>query len=306
MVNKLLLPLLALVAVLAVACTVETPQTELGLTGAALSVEIATSDVTGFRYDIMPVDCTTAAPAGKGMSFVVGLEDMYLPDGIPGFINNPFALGSKHAFGDFFVVLAEGCYDVTATPMAGDLPSQECAAATKKGVKVNDGLTTEIMLVCQCEGKPVGALDSIAVLNHPPILVDLTYDASKFLNVCEEVKVCATFSDDDGDPLKFVWKKDGAKLHGPWVVSHTREGNAVTECVVMVPYCIGDWNLYVAAFDMVNDNDAWVTVEAYLAEYFEPAMSHDDLVFPLHVGFMPHECPIDMVDVPPAFSGGDL
>lgn len=306
MAKRLGIVLVVGLALVALGCASDPPQTtDLGKTGAALTVEVAPDGaVTGFQYDIQPVDCATGSVLDKGLTFVVGLEDMTLPDGIPGFINNPFIYGSKHAFADLFVVLAEGCYDVTATPMDGDVPSETCAAATKKGVKVNDGKTTEILLVCQCEGEPLGALDTIATLNHPPVLVNLTYEPSKFLNMCEKVVVCATFADEDGDPLRFVWKKNDAKLWGPFKVSQTRHGNQVTECVMFIPYCVGDWNLSVTAYDVVADNNQWITVEEYLATTFTPALSHDDLEFPLHVGFMPHTCRLDEFELP-TFTGDE-
>lgn len=155
-------------------------------------------DITGVRFDVTPVDCTSGLPLTGGTPVVVekALEEIELPGGIPDFEGRPLDASSEHVFADLFVTVEEGCFDVTATPITTGSP---CMAAHALNVRVEAGKTTEVFLLNQCEGKSPGALDVVSALNRPPVIKDVSFDKSKFTATCEPQQVCATASDPDGD-----------------------------------------------------------------------------------------------------------
>ncbi len=96
----------------------------------------------------------------------------------------------------------------------------------------------------------------VAALNHPPELEDLKFD--KFNHECDKVKICATASDPDGDPLEFEWMQtDGPKLveeispvapKYPYcedscddVDDHKTSDGAITRCIEMT---LGEAGVY--------------------------------------------------------------
>lgn len=170
----------------------------------ALQVDfVGGSDVAGFHYEIRR--CGESELVDDATR---DLEDLVLPGMIPEFTGSPFDMESRHVFADYYTALEPGCYDVRATPITADGEvSTDCEMAEESGVMVKAEETTEILLISQCEGSPRGALDSAASLNHPPTLDGL--DFTKFNRECEEVQICATASDPDGDPFEFQWNQIG-------------------------------------------------------------------------------------------------
>src|SRR5690554_6296789 len=187
------------------------------------------SDVRAMRYEVRR--CGESAAVHDEVRF---LEDLELPGGIPQFEDSPLDEDSEHSFADYFTVLEAGCYDVKVTPMRGrDKPSKKCGSATANDVEVEEGATTEILIISQCEGEKTDRLDVIATLNHPPEIKKLTYHPGKFLSCPATLKLCATVYDADKDPVQLTW----TQLSGPPVESgpevihrYTYHGKTV-ECV---------------------------------------------------------------------------
>jgi hypothetical protein len=264
----------------------------LGTTGAALRMDIdGGKDVGGMRFTINRVSCNGEQVPSFNISFDNDLEDLRLPGMIPGFENKPFDKKSGHLFADKFVALAEGCYDVTVQPLTKDgKVSSDCSPATQKKVKINDGKTTEILLVTQCKNEGRGGLDTVAALNHEPELKvnGFTYNPSKFAFECEEVTICATVTDPDNDPLEFVWTQvSGAKLHGTiQVVSTTKKGKDTTQCIKVSPRFTGNYKFKVEVYDQVRDkNGKLIRIEDYLKNSGNAKRSHDELEFPIYVNW---------------------
>lgn len=201
----------------------DTDETQLGLT-----VDfVGDTDVAGFDYTI--AECSDQE--GIDDSKIVkqqskDLEDLSLPGMIPEFDNDPFDEDSTHLFADYYTSLPAGCYDVEVQPItkSGE-PSDDCDAALDEGVHVEEGKTTEALLISQCDGADRGGLDVVAALNHPPKIHELKF--SKFNHECDRVKICATASDPDGDPVEFEWKQIG----GPDLVEEmTPKGDKSISC----------------------------------------------------------------------------
>lgn len=195
-----------------------TPE-EVESTGLALSVDFqGDTDVTGFDYEVRR--CGHHKMAANGS---VALEDLVLPGMIPDFEKEPFDPMSRHLFSDYFTMLEAGCYDVKVHPVTKKgVLSEQCGTASANGVEVAHGHTTEILLISQCEGPERGALDVIAALNNPPRINSVQF--SKFNQACDQVKVCATATDPDQDPMRFSWKQTaGPKLASPIQVVGAKE-----------------------------------------------------------------------------------
>jgi hypothetical protein len=261
-----------------------------GETGIELGVAIDTStdlDVAFMQYGIVRVECVAGEqfePLSRDIR--VDLEKMLLPGGIPAFENSPLDMSSEHKFADHFEVLPAGCYNVTATPLAGNgTASAECAASFANDVTVLDGRTTEVFMISQCKGAEVGALDSLVALNRPPTLVDLDFTPSKFIQTGGKTTVCATATDPDGDPLEMEWDQIGGSLCGEKVISSAINGSGLTQCVDIVPSEAGDYLFQVRIYDMLrNENNTLIRIEAWFKDHGYPNTSHDALRFPVYVG----------------------
>ncbi len=254
----------------------EGPDHETEQTGLALGINYhGESDVIGFHFQIK--EC--------GDSRLVfderrNLEDLEMPAGIPEFSKGPFAEGSSHQFADFFTVLSAGCYDVEIVPVTSSgAPSSQCQPATATEVFVVDGLTTEILLLSQCEGLNVGASDIIGSLNNPPVIESVEYDPSKFVHECEAVNVCVTAYDPDGDPMEFVFEKsEGKQLRFDLEVSESEvQGNRVTKCMRAVPIWYDSYEFQVTVYDQAWEKGKKVRIEDYIEQ-----KSRAQLTFPVH------------------------
>ena len=257
--------------------------------GMALTMDILSdTDVAGMRYGITRTSCDGESYEPWETEVDVDLQDLLLPGGLDEFEDQPLDGDSAHLFADYFVVVPAGCYDVQVTPIQEDgTSSEDCATANMSGVEVEDGETTEILLVSQCDGPENGALDTVAVLNHPPVIDSLTYNPSKFTRCAETVEICATASDADGDPLEFVWSSNGPEFT---VGEAITDGDSVTQCATVTPDEGGTYALDLTVYDLFVEDGELVRAEDWLQARGEDVESNDTLSFPLHVQCEEAEC----------------
>ena len=294
------------------ACAIEDAPSEPGSDAAALDAARVTglaltfdtlddTDVAGFMFTATEVDCATGLPIAPPnvVTAFEDLEDMYLPGTGGMFENAPFDTDSQHLFSDHFFALPPGCYDVVVQPVDinGD-PSIDCAPASASNVTVNDGATTEILLISQCrERNTIGGLDVIAAINHPPRITNLEYDPSKF--ICEEeTTICVTAEDPDSDPVVLV-----PTAGTGWTLVSSVEDpttGAITTCFTFAFGGPGDYNITFTAYDLGYDADgALVTMSEILAAQGTPLVSEDSITVPVHV--LPEEDCIDSCECPEGF-----
>ncbi len=186
------------------------------VTGMLLSLYSCTSaenkDVSDFsesqRFSVaIPLDLVGVIAAvrfevtnaiGNTQTAVVPLIAQGLPDGV-----NPDLAG--HRFADWFVVLNPGTYHVVATPLESDnKPSNICIAAGGT-VSIFGGVTTEMVLVSNCDAQS-GGLDVSLVFNHNPFIEKLVIAPNKFLCIGRHVVLTARASDADDDELSYDWQ----------------------------------------------------------------------------------------------------
>ena len=257
------------------------PVGEVGSSGMALIVDVpAETDVVAIRLDVQRVACPGEAlfePAD--FTVIADLEGPMPGDLVPGALAAGLDADDEYFFSDEFWVLPAGCYDVAMTPLDenGD-PSGDCAGASAEGVVVHDGLTTEVMLVGECRGTndPVGGLDVIGVLdlNHPPQIVDLEFDPSKFARDCNGVLICVDATDADGDDLQFVLEQTaGPAIDAPVVEVHQAIPNGLRVCWRVVPPSVAAYEFRVTVYDLHEDATGVAVID--------PA-SYDDLSFPFY------------------------
>ena len=288
---------------------IEDKPEELDSTGLNLTIDIqGKTDVAGVRYEISKC-------GKKNQPFVEvtkDLEDLTLPGAIPGFVNNPFDSRSQHLFADYFTVLKPGCYDVKATPVQSNgYPSEKCRKVMAKGVEVNSGVTTEILLVSQCTGVDTGALDVVTALNHPPKIKKLTYNPSKFVK-CNKygfstVTLCATAEDPNKDPMTFEWNQlAGPYLFlGPRVIFSFQKKGVKTECVrihLRRPiFKQEDYLFEVIVRDQFHGEQGLQTAEEWFYENgYGTVKSRATLAVPVYLS-----CPLRKKYTPPHDGDGD-
>ncbi len=265
-----------------VACaSTEGNEQSLSQSGLQLTLEVgAETGVDGIRYEIVAVDCEEGTPLADVAPIVIekDLEDVRIPGGIDTLEDNPLDKESSHAFADYFVTVEPGCYDVTTTPLTTDLI---CHAATEKSVVVNEGETTEVFLINQCDGSDPGAIDTVAAVNHPPVLLDVSYPGSKFVESCELQTICATAQDPESDPLEFEWiVTSGPAVVGPSVVSQEKNADgSVTQCVSYIAQAAGKVELTVNVYDLLHTGTEFQRIEDWLSDAGYPNDSHTSLDF---------------------------
>lgn len=273
-------------------------------TGIGLTVDfVGESDVAGFEFTVAECSGTDELDEDKIVrQETKDLEDLMLPGMIPEFENNPFDEGSTHLFADYYTSLPVGCYDVRVQPVTDSgAHSEDCDVASEYGVEVEDGKTTEIVLISQCEGDGIGAVDAVAVLNHPPRIHRLKYE--KFNLECDRVKICATASDPDGDPIEFQWQQIGGPdlLEGPSPIGdksiscssddcdfedyddYIRDGHdKIKSCIEVRLGVAGDYHFRLDVFDLYWEDDR-------LVRFPDSSASFE---FPVYAGEAPDiECP---------------
>jgi hypothetical protein len=253
----------------------ETRGQGLGVAGAAY----AHSDVAKMKFRIFK--CGENAPVAKKTEPLLPLT---LPGGIEAFEDKPFDADSEHAFADGFFVLNAGCYDVEVEPLKSDgQPSTKCSIASKQGVTVSDGKTTEILLISQCQGKARGGLDVIATLNHPPHIKHVTYTPAKMVACPNDVTICVEAKDPDKDPMRVEWAilSGPTPLTLPQVVSSSVSNGTLNECIKFKPG-IGEWTLEATVFDQLFDHGLLVDFETYYTNEGTPQQSRDAFPIPLY------------------------
>jgi hypothetical protein len=277
--------LLATVLCSMAACS---PDTQNGSTD--LSIEFALTAVSGvaaLHYEVTPADCDSGEVLGPSQTSDVALLAFPAPqvEGLTG-----FAEDSEHAFADALFVLDSGCYDVTVTPLDDfGAPSVMCSPASQSAVWVEEGVTTEILLVSQCNGRDFGGLDGVAIVNHAPQLDSVSLDPSAFVGCGAVQRLCASVTDPDGDPLEFAWSTDPANPFPavPFVAERSVEGDTVTECVELVAEQAGDYEVGLVVFDLGLLNGVWTRIEDILATQPEPRASHYETGLTFHADCAP-------------------
>ena len=259
---------------------------EMASSGMALTSDIlADTDVSRMRFRIRPANCTTGNPTGPAQTKVKDLSDMMLPGGIAKFENAPFDEDSQHLFADAFFLVDAGCYNVVTTPLdnVGN-PSSDCNPATRDRVAVEDGQTTEILLINQCRGEERGGLDVISAINNPPVVEDLEFQ--KFRTSCptQAEQICLTASDPNSDPLEFVWRNAGGGQFQGDIVESSRTNLGQGQwrsCAQVATNRIGDYEFEVTVYDLDGQGNR---MEELLAEQGNPAQSRDSIRFPIYSG----------------------
>jgi hypothetical protein len=233
------------------------------------------ADVEAIKFEVTPVDCHTGAKIGDVIVGTRPLSELRIPGGIPNLENNPLDKGSEHLFADLFVTVAAGCYDVRTTPVTpGGWASKVCAAAWKKGVRVFEGKTTEILLINQCMGRDPGNIDIIATLNREPVIKQVQFKDSKFVTCNEKQIICATASDPDKDPLEFVWRV-ASGVSAPVVISHDIDAATgdITQCIAVTAKDEGKYPVSLTVYDLIWSGGALVRIEDFLAAEGYPGES---------------------------------
>jgi hypothetical protein len=260
--------------------------------GARLTISLSgDNDVTGFHFEVDRVECT-AGEMYDDFHYEedVSLDSSSFPGRIDFLAEAPLDEGSDHVGADFFIALDPGCYVVTATPASeitdtGYTASEDCSTATSDPLEVVGGYTTETVLLSQCEGDLVGAIDALVVTNTPPTVIPNI--ENKFNDQCEEVVICAQAWDPDDDRVEFEFEK----IAGPDFFSITygdvelvgyEDGNKLWEqCATIVTQDLGDYNVEIRAYDLAyDDSGTEVRFEDYTGED-----SHGWVQVPIHTGW---------------------
>lgn len=274
-----------------------------------------------------------ALEGGHQQSFDVDLVDGLFPGGIAELVNAPFKNESRHIGADLFLALHAGCYSITATPVQafepvpsfGDdadnainslfedpwefsgfdinrvendgpfWPSEDCSTTTGK-VTVTDGQTSDLLLLSQCVNDPIGAVDALVLLNHPPEI--LVWVDEKFAYECEAVHVCALVKDPDDDPIRTEIKLTSGDPWGvvgdPWltdpkVIGFSSGARDWISCATLLTDTRGDYEWQITAWDLGMDNGYTRDIEDLIdANQGLPAgttVSHDDQTFRTFTAF---------------------
>lgn len=135
--------------------------------------------------------------------------------------------------------------------------------------------------------KGEGELEVIVALNHPPRFVDMDYNPAKFVGCPPQVTLCATATDDDGDPLSFEWEQVGGPpvLVGPTVSSFSEEEGTATECVDYVfEKSQQEYAFKITVFDLFHDGQELITAEEWFEQNgYGHVESRAELTVPVYV-----------------------
>jgi hypothetical protein len=143
----------------ALACGATPAPKEAPGTGALLSVDLTgDTDVVGFHFRVEREACSAEDRFTPfSLDFTVDLMDGYVPAEVD-VVEQRWDSGSRHLAADLFTALEVGCYRFQADPASqidGEAwtPSGDCASAHATGVQVENGLTTEVLLISQCQAR---------------------------------------------------------------------------------------------------------------------------------------------------------
>lgn len=262
------------------------------LSGARLTVTLGgDNDVVGFHFQVDAVACEADAEFAEfSYSANVALDDTAFPGRIEFLEEKPLDSDSSHMGADFFVALDPGCYIVTASPASeirGDewTPSEDCSTAVSDPLDVVGGYTTETILLSQCEGDLVGAVDALVVLNTPPVVIPNV--ENKFNNQCEPVEVCAQGWDPDDDPIEFAFENLSStpffsmELSDLALIGYEDGHRLWEQCATIVSQDIADYTVEIRAYDLAYDeHGAEIRIEDYIGED-----SHGWIQIPIHTGW---------------------
>lgn len=135
------------------------------------------------------------------------------PGVVPGDLLPEGASDSRRV-ADSYMVLSEGTYLVTVTPMQSEGVASTMCQAVQTSVEVVPDLTTEVLLVMPCKTDDTGGLDVVITTNHYPVIKKLVFSPDNHVAACENVQVNTLVEDVDGDELELDWqitnKPDGA------------------------------------------------------------------------------------------------
>jgi len=268
--------------------------------GAKLTVSITEgNDVVGFHFEVERVGCSADEEFERFFyEENVALDDTVFPGRIEFLEEAPFDSDSEHRGADFFIALDPGCYVVTAAP-ASELseeswtPSEDCGTAISDPLEVIGGYTTETVLISQCEGDLVGALDTLVLLNTPPVVIPSI--ENKFNNQCEPVEICATGYDPDDDPIEFEFVNLSSTPFfsmdlSPIELVDYEDGHRIWEqCATIVTEEIADYEVEIRAYDLGYDEHGDpVRIEDLIDE-----PSHGWIQVPIHTGWTMLDACID-------------
>lgn len=251
--------------------------------GVALTLDyLGETDVIGFRFTVKSCGGDIVAQTN------VDLSDTIFPGKIQ-FVEAILDEKSRHIGADFFTALEPGCYEVMATPISyvdGDdfKPSAECRTVSATDVDVVENQVTDVVLISQCEGDPLGALDTLVLLNKPPV-VYAAYDDEKFNYECEPVRVCATVYDPNDDPLEVSWAQiSGPNAYateiGPLEVVGFEAGHRVWEqCAVITTQGSATHEFKITAWDLDASGDR-------IQDRPEVPSSNGMFSFPIHTNWI--------------------
>lgn len=176
--------------------------------------------------------------------------------------------------------LEAGCYDIDWRPMkTKNRPSKSCYLQGLKGWKVESGVLKEFTLTAQCSG----SLDQVVALNHPPVIEKVEYSPSKFVFECEDVEICVTAFDPNGDPLHFAFEQTGGQRLwlGPKLSSvETLDQNRVRACMRTSSVWNDNYEFKVSVFDM-----GYRAGDALKMEEITGARSRAEMTFPLYTNW---------------------
>jgi hypothetical protein len=248
------------------------------------------TDVARMQFQITSDNCQDPAQDGQVDTQTKDLEDMMLPGGVNDFENKPLDEDSQHLFADaFFTVDATCDYDVVTTPLQQNgSASQDCEQAHKENVSIEDGQTTEILLINQCEGAERGGFDVVSSINHAPEIDNLEFD--KFQASCPTggEQVCVRASDPDSDPLEIVWEtSDTGEFQGDIVGTQAQpvegEDGVYESCATIRTNRAGSYGFEVTVYDLDGQGNRMEEVLAQ-QDARDAHESRDSLSFPVYSG----------------------
>jgi len=270
----------------------DSPTKENGYSGARLSIDYGLeTDVVGFHFEVERVACTVDEEFERFFyEENVALDDILFPGRIEFLEGAPFDANSMHQGADFFVALDAGCFEVTAAP-ASEIsvdawtPSLDCSTAESGGLEVIDGYTTEVTLISQCEGELVGALDTLVLLNKPPVVIPNI--ENKFNNQCEPVEICAEAWDPNDDPIEITLENlspvdfYSVESSDMELVDYEDGHRVWQQCFTIVTEDIADYQVEVRAYDVAYDeHGAEIRIEDLIGQD-----SHGWIQLPIHTGW---------------------
>lgn len=272
-----------------------------GVASALLRVDVrallATDDVARLHFAAERVSCEGEAFEASTVVSEAPVAELSLSVPNPVLGGEPLAADSQHAFADELMALEPGCYDITLTPLgvSGE-PSRGCAPASANAVRIYPELTTEVVLISQCQNPPIGLVDAVLAFNHPPRSSELVYVDGRFVPTCQPMRVCATASDPDGDPVELVWTasaESNTHFTAPVLLSSApAAGDGIEQCVSIVPQEPGRFQFMVTAYDQAMFGGSLVRIESLLAEAGEPGTSHASTTFSFVASQVPGGSPV--------------